>query len=153
MASVSIIVEGLDDLSKRFKDSPNKFKVALGKAMEAALLVIWESVPSYPRKPEGSTYRRTGTLGRTLGSTEFGGVGSNPPDIYSVHEEGGYTVGEFGSNLEYAPYVIGDEEQAWMHKGRWWVLGTVLEKAKDKIQRVFEIAAEEMARWLESKGL
>ncbi|RPJ37170.1 MAG: hypothetical protein EHM35_06890 [Planctomycetaceae bacterium] len=65
-------------------------------------------------------------------------------------------VGSYGTRLDYAPYVIGDpdSEQAWMHQDIWWTLSdTIFEKAKAGVERLFRVMAEEMARWLDGKGL
>ena len=32
------------------------------------------------------------------------------------------------NRVKYAPYVHGDNDQAWMHVGRWWKVGEVIEK-------------------------
>ena len=48
--------------------------------------------------------------------------------------------------------MIGDNEQAWMHEGRWWVLGDVLNKSVGAIEGLFNAAADEMAKWLDGKG-
>lgn len=151
--AVKIVIEGLDELSARFAQFPDAFQRVMHKTMEASLLHLWGSVPEYPEPPGTSTYTRTGTLGRTLGSSEGGGRSGGKPDIYEVKQGPGYTEGEFGTNLSYAPYVIGDNEQAWMHRGRWWTIATVAERAKDGIERLFQAAAEEMARWLDGRGL
>lgn len=144
---VEIRVTGLEELHQRFSDFPNKFRQAVNKTMEAALYAVWENVQPYPPPPSTSTYRRTGTLGRTLGVSQGGAMGGKP-DIFGVKEEGDITIGEFGTNLEYAPYVIG-ENQAWMHQGRWWTIADVAEKSKEKVEALFEVCAERLAAWLE----
>jgi hypothetical protein len=138
----SITVIGLDELRQRFRAFPEKFRAGVAKALEASLLVLWENVPPYPAPPPDSDYRRTGTLGRTLGA------GGAKPDIYAVKQEGGYWVGEFGTNLEYAPYVIGDETQAHQN-AHWWTMSVIGEKAEEKILAVFDMLAEKLAAWLD----
>lgn len=130
---------------------PQKFNAAVKKTMEAAMLTLWENVPAYPAQPPDSTYRRTGTLGRTLGSGESGGKGGTP-DVYEIRQLGGAWEGQFGTNLEYAPYVIGDDTQA-SQNSHWWRINNIVEAATDKINRLFEATAETLAKWLEGKGL
>src|SRR3972149_3265026 len=108
MPSPVIEVRGLKELIARMKAYPQKLNAALGITMDAAMLTLWENVPPYPPEPEASTYDRTGTLGRG----EAGGKSGGQPDIYEVREMGGGFEGHFGTNLEYAPYVIGDDTQA-----------------------------------------
>lgn len=151
--SASIEVKGLDELIARMNAFPDKLKDAVQIAISSSLLALWGSVPPYPAPPEGSTYRRTGTLGRTLGSSEGGGQSGDHPTIYQVKSLGsGNYEGHFGTNLEYAPYVIGDNTQAWMHKGRWWVMADVARAAGDKITQVFSTLAEQLRIFLEGNG-
>lgn len=147
MASLNLKVEGLEEIHARFRAYPKQYTDGSKKAMEAALLVIQGNVPGYPAKPPKSKYVRTGTLGRTLGA-------GGKPDIRKVVGMGGFIVGEFGTRLKYARYVVGDAntEQAWMHSGRWWTLPqTVFEKSQEGIEKVFTILVEELAKWLDRK--
>ena len=73
---------GLEELEQRFSKAPEKLDKALTKTMEASLLTLTESVPPYPVRQ--SDYVRTGTLGRTLGSSVAGGKGDGKPDIFEV---------------------------------------------------------------------
>jgi hypothetical protein len=114
----------------------NVISKALKGTIEASLLVIKESVLPYPPPPITSTYIRTGTLGRSLGSKGVTGGGKR----YSA---------EFGTELNYAPYVIG-MAQAWMHKGRWWRLEVeVFNRALPKIYELVETMANNLAKWLD----
>lgn len=140
----TLVVEGLDELRRRFQQWPEKFSAVVRKTLETSLLKLEESVPEYPPEPVNSSYTRTGTLGRTLSA----GAADN---IHEVTQTGGYSEASFGTRLEYAQYVIGDSP-AWMHKGRWWRLVDVLEKSKDDIEHLFQVAAEEMAAWLDGRG-
>src|SRR5689334_23309717 len=103
-----IEVRGLDELIKRMKAYPDQLTKSVRVTMQAVLLAVWEAVPPYPPPPEGSTYDRTGTLGRTLGSGFEGGQ-SGQPDVFTIKELGSAWEAHFGTNLDYAPYVIGDE--------------------------------------------
>lgn len=147
--ATKIVVEGLEELQARFAEFPDQLHGLMGKALDDSLLAIWSSVPPYPAPPEESGYTRTGQLGRSLGSGEGGGQEGGKPDVYEVS---GYESAEFGTNLEYAPFVIGDD-QSWMHKGRWWILAEVAESAAGKIQEIFERMTTAAAAWLDGKGL
>lgn len=142
-----VIVEGLDELLQRLSAYPQKVKKALKTTMDYSLLSIAEAVPPYPAAPSTSTYVRTGTLGRTL---TVGGESN----IYEVHDNGDYLEGEFGTNLEYAPFVIGDpESEQAAHMSYWWTLPvTVLNKALGKIQEGWQALADELADYLAGKG-
>lgn len=155
MSSVNITIDGLEELQKRMAQWPNKFNAVIRKTLQASLLTIWQRVgeKGYPKQPTESKYRRTGTLGRSLGTSEQGGL-SGKPDVYRVKKEGGWQSATFGTRLGYAPYVIGDKtsEQAQVHAGRWWTIPEIAEEVTDKIKRLFEIAAETMVRFLDGKA-
>ena len=147
----TIEIKGLDELIRRMQAFPTQLKAAMDATMDAAMLVLWENVPPYPPPPDGSTYTRTGTLGRTLGSGPGGGKASGTPEVYEVRELGGGYVGRFGTNLEYAPYVIGDDDQA-RHMQHWWKIGSIAGKSEEKIRGLFATLAEKLAQFLEGKG-
>jgi hypothetical protein len=146
----AIEVRGLTELIERMRAYPRELQEGVEVTMDAAMLTLHENVPPYPPPPDTSTYDRTGTLGRTLGSSESGGK-AGTPDVYEVREMGSAWEGHFGTNLEYAPYVIGDDTQAG-HMGHWWTMKVVAERATDKINRMFETLAKKLASFLEGKG-
>lgn len=146
---MNIEIRGLEELLARMRAYPDKLKMSMEATMRAAMLALWENVPPYPSPPSDSTYRRTGTLGRTLGSGMSGGK-MGAPDVYQVRELGSGYEGRFGTNLGYAPYVIGDETQS-RHMTHWWKIRTVAERAKPKIEQVFNTLAAKLAAFLEGK--
>ena len=92
---------------------------------EASLRMAGE-LARYPSPPSGSTYRRTGTLGREWMTT----------NAFLRHV--------VGNNVRYATYVQGPE-QAWMHRGRW---RTVDEVAQGSVDQIARDIAEGVARVL-----
>jgi hypothetical protein len=81
---------------------------------------------NYPPPPSGSTYQRTGNLGGGWAATKTAN------SVYS-----------FDNPVEYAGYVVGDD-QAFMHRGRWW-------QASERIdERIVELALmldAKLKRW------
>jgi hypothetical protein len=102
---------------------------AVEKGMNKALLYLLGQVPPYPAPSPTSTYRRTGQLGRSITTRVEPGDDS--------------IVGFIGTNIEYAQYVIDKDEQAWMHKGRWWNLQDVVENNLDKVTEYINEAIRE----------
>jgi hypothetical protein len=159
MANI-IEYRGLNELIAQMRAFPQKLKQVAKIGMEASLNTLWENVPSYPTPPDGSSYRRTGTLGKSLGSSEGGGSAGGKPSIYEVKQAGvgGFVEGRFGTTLDYAPYVIGPtegakgERQAWMHKDRWWQLEDIIPKSKAKIDAIWTGIAQKMADFLNSRS-
>lgn len=78
----------------------------------------------YPAQRSGSTYRRTGTLGRRWTTRRISAPGM---------------VGrEVGNNTEYAPFVQSSELQAYMHRGVWQTDEEVIERLAPGIRRDVE---------------
>lgn len=142
---------GLNELIAALKFFPQKLKQLERTGMEGSLLVLWENVPPYPAPPPTSEYRRTGTLGRSLGSSESGGQSGGQPDIYQVKGLGSNEVeGHFGTRLGYSPYVIGENQAA--HMAHWWKLSSILPKSQAKILAVWNKIADTAVAWLNSRS-
>lgn len=60
----------------------------------------------YPSPPAGSTYRRTYTLRDGWG-------------VADVTQRATMFGASIVNGVSYAPYVVGSDDQAWMHQGRW----------------------------------
>lgn len=129
---------------------PEQLSKTLQTTMEASLLHVQGSVPGYPKPRPNQTYRRTGTLGRSLGVAQTGGpIGK--ASVYTSKRMGNAWEGEFGTSLSYAPDVIGEGTQKEMFVGRWWTMATVAKRAAAGVLRLHEAAMEELARWIDGK--
>ena len=128
---IDVKEKGMDELSDKLKRQAAGFDGFMTQTMTKAVLYVHSQVPAYPAPPPASTYTRTGTLGRSI-TTEVRGLGSE-------------TVGIIGTNIEYAPWVISEDQQAWMHVGRWWTLHQVVRDATPAVQAFFD---REIARFL-----
>lgn len=147
-----IEVKGLDPLIKQMEAYPVEMNKASEIGMSASLNTLWEKVPPYPQQDNMANYRRTGLLGKSLGSSMGGGASGGHPSIYTVRKIGaGGFEGTFGTNLSYAHFVIGDE-QAGMHKSNWWNIRTIAERAADKINDIWQAVGDKLAKFLEGKG-
>jgi len=125
-------VIGIEALMKKLKKlSAPELTSEIRKTTDKAVKYVHSQVPAYPPPPAGSTYSRTGTLGRGI-TTEVRSMGSD-------------VVGLIGSPTPYSPWVISTEEapngagpQAWMHRGRWWTLQGVVKKAQEAVFKLFD---------------
>jgi hypothetical protein len=131
LVDLKIDVVGLEKVVQKMAQFPAKLKIQMKRNMMASLDVLQENVPPYPQPPANSTYKRTGTLGKSIGG------GTMKPAIYNVTGSGMDVVGKYGTKLSYAKYVIDPEQQAYMHRGRWWTTETMVEKAKNKIIKIW----------------
>ena len=134
------------DLLERLNGYEKRLEGEMKLAMIRSMFHVQDSVPSYPVYPKPpSTYDRTGTLGRTL-------TAGHPSHVRSVKNVGdGVVEGQFGTRLEYAPFVIGDDTQA-RHMGHWWTMKTVKAKAEKGIKRIFDKMGDKLAGWIEGKN-
>lgn len=147
-----IEIKGLEEITQRMQRFPNEFSKVADVTMDASLLTLWENVPPYPAPSPDSSYDRTGTHGRKLGSDVGGGKSGGTPSIYTKKKLGSGMEGRFGTNLEYSQYVIGDTTQAAVHQGRWYKMRDIADKSRSKIISLWNIASEKMARFLDGKG-
>ena len=152
MTNPDIHVEGLDELLDKLTEADKDIQDALKNTMEKSLLVLWENVPPYPAQVvPPNVYRRTGTLGRSLGSSAGGGK-SAKPTVYSIKQQKNNVEGRFGTDLSYAKHVVDPKRQAYMHKpgfkGRpgWWTMATIRERSVDKIKGLWNIAMKHILR-------
>lgn len=129
---VGIEVVGLEELDRRYKKIGKNLGPELRSLTQEAILYVHSQVPPYPPARAGSQYRRTGTLGRTITTKVIEPVGRG---IYS---------GIIGTNTRYAPWVISDEvganqagPQAWFHRGIWYTLQEVVERASREVRRIY----------------
>ena len=131
---------GLDKLTAKLKRlSAPELTRELEKTTRKAVHYVHGKVPPYPAAPAGSTYKRTGTLGRSI-NTKVKTMGSN-------------VIGTIGSSTPYAPWVISSEKvpgkggpQARVHKGRWYTLQGVVEKAQKAVNKFFEDMVKRLTR-------
>lgn len=125
---MTIEIRGLDGVRRELEKVRKGILETEKKAMEAGMGTMLRGVPAYPEKPEGSRYRRTGTLGRRIGTR--------------VNVVGNEVVGAIGTNTVYAPWVISEEAvgergpQARVHRGRWWTLQGVVRENAEEVVRV-----------------
>lgn len=121
---MQVIIRGAEEIIARLDVA------AVGQAVDVSLreasLRMAGELARYPSPPSGSTYRRTGTLGRAWTTTHA-----------ALHHV-------VGNNVRYATYVQGPE-QARMHQGRW---RTVDEVAAGNVEQIARDIGEGVGRVL-----
>jgi len=142
-------VEGLDETLAAFALLGYKMPRELKQGMRQAVLYVLGEIPEYPPEIEGSRYRRTMTLGRSLsGMARQGGTRSCLSRVESV---AGAVTGVIGTAIPYAEWVIG-EEQALVHKGRWYRLVDVVRQSMPRVVRILQEFVEKAAERLWRPG-
>ncbi len=133
-----IVARGVQELNHKLLAISEGFRPMIVQATNRAVLYVHGTVPKYPPPPEGTRYRRTGTLGREI-TTEVESLGTS-------------VVGIIGSPTVYAPWVISIEAvgsigpQAQVHRGRWWTLQGVVAKAKEAAVKIYLTSLQELLR-------
>ena len=86
---------------------------------------------NYPPPPAGSTYRRTGTLGRTWQSE----IRATTSHVRAI----------LANPTVYAPYVQDEDSQAMVHRGRWPTIQMLLRAPVSIFRKRYEEALELVA--------
>ena len=150
MTSPLIEIKGDKEILARMAQFPQQLEAAQKVTMDASLTTLWENVPPYPAPPTGSTYTRTGTHGRKLGSGYDGGAGGGKPSIFQSKKVGGGFEGRFGTNNEYSQWLIGDDTQIF---DWWYKISDIAKKSETKILGLWNTLAEKLVKFIDGKGL
>lgn len=123
------LIGGDDLISKYSKYENAKW---LGPLMNDLVNFALSKIPKYPSSRPSSSYRRTGDLGRSIAG--------------EVKLLGAEYVGTIGTKIEYAKWVIDEDNQAHMHKGIWWTLQGAL---KDMNSALVDFLTSRISNYLE----
>ena len=132
IVNLTITVKNLEAVQRKL-DNLDRGDYLKGVADAGAQLLRAE-MRRYPPPPPNSSYRRTGTLGKSWTQKVTGG-------------RDGW-LAAVGTLLKYAPYVQDETRQAECHQGRWQTVQSV---AKDKQAEIFNFVKRAIGRWL-AKG-
>jgi hypothetical protein len=129
-----IDIQGMDALLQALKNEPDITAAILERASAIALLGLIPDLADYPPPPPKSTYRRTGTLGRTWTAAL--------PSFQTI--ESGFES-SIGNATPYASDVQGTDMQSPVHRNRWKTDTDVIHNHATEINHIFEVAAQDMA--------
>jgi len=130
-------IEGLNELMEAFANFPAIAAGEVSKAVEKALMLLQGAAADYPPEPPGSTYRRTGTLGRLWTSAKR---------VVEQERSGAFVVGRVDNAAPYGPYVQDPQEQAPVHRGRWKTTDQIVREHQAEVD---DILAEAGARMVQ----
>lgn len=132
MSEITVEIDATAAL-EMLRTMPDRIDRAMRGAMTDSTILLMREMKAYPPPPPNSSYKRTGTLGRSW-SRRVEGRGMEVTG----------TVGSNGNMAPYNRYVQDGEYQAQMHQGRWTTIQDAAERNQDAIQGFFEsrIAAE-----------
>ena len=129
---MTITVKNLEAVTRKL-DNLESGEYLRGVANAGADL-LRAGMRKYPPPPPDSTYRRTGTLGKSWTKKVTG-------------DKSGW-LAVVGTFLNYAPYVQDEARQAKVHQGRWQTIQSVASEKRDEI---FKFVRKAIRSWL-AKG-
>lgn len=104
----------------------------LRPAMNRSVLRLQRDMAKYPIQRVGSSYIRTGTLGRRWTT--------------KVMQNANGLTGKVGNNTSYGPFVQSSMFQAEIHAGRWQTDQDTLDKNRSAIVKDFQNAIDEVLK-------
>jgi hypothetical protein len=135
MPITNLRIEGLDRLNGKMKKFSGEIQPYMERTTKEAVIFVHSTMPDYPPEPATSSYQRTLTLWRTI--TSFAGTVTDA--LSRVESLFGQVVGYIGTKLDYAPWVIDQDQQTQVHQNNgWWNLQDVVVGARDGIVSVYE---------------
>ena len=102
------------------------------QVLRRVVILIQSRMMVYPPQRAGSSYRRTGTLGRAWTS--------------EVYAEGDALIGKVGNVTKYAPQVQSEKFQSKAHKGRWQTDVQVIRELEPEINAEFSALGRDVVR-------
>lgn len=129
MITLDLKIENTDAVAAALatlEDMPRFFHPVMGKWVDRTGREYLWGMRNYAPPPAGSTYIRTGRLGDSWSSSELD-----------------WSAFVFENRADYAGLVVG-EDQAWMHRGRWWRATDRIAERTDELMRDLE---EALGRW------
>lgn len=123
MAQISIKVNGYDRVANNMRRLATELDRELDKDVRAWAQDTRGDLKAepYPPKRPNQRYVRTGRLANSWGVRKAG------PARYEIH-----------NSASYSHYVVGNhmgKEQAWMHKGRWWLVRNLVQDRAPELTR------------------
>jgi hypothetical protein len=141
--SIEMRIKGDKKTMAMLRNIKQGLKPTLEKSAKMSVTYVQSKLPPYPPQRPGQKYRRgqpplSEKLGTSLTSSAGG---ANPKALSRVEDLGTDVVGIIGTAVSYTKRVIGDVRglgQAWMHKGRWWILLDEVKKRKPGIKKIYQ---------------
>lgn len=135
--SSEVEVKGVDQLNRKLLRLQQRLDTGdpgstVRQVLRRVTLLIQSRMMIYPPQRAGSSYRRTGTLGRTWTS--------------DVYPEGDALIGKVGNVTKYAPQVQSEKFQSKAHKGRWQTDVQVIRELEPEINAEFSALGRDVVR-------
>lgn len=132
-----IEVRGADEVNRSLLNTQSNFDIydpssGIRKTMLRAVIRIQARMMEYPAGRTGSSYVRTGTLGRRWTT--------------DVTPTGNDLIGKVGNNTTYGPFVQSEMFQAAIHEGRWQTDAQVMREESPAIESEFAALVSRVVR-------
>lgn len=129
MPRISVSVINARVVARGIQNLRLKTPKILDSNIKNALEKIAKKARKYPRERPGQTYVRTFTLQRAV-KVSTAGKGSHQISIDPVQR-----------GVHYGKYVVGSAkgtDQAWMHKGRWYLFSELTESVLTSLPKTID---------------
>ena len=128
MAKLSFKIDGVERVRKKLRPLANLSREVLEPVVKDFAKVARRTLKStkYPPKRPVQRYRRTGRLGNSWATQKRGTA------LWTVVNK-----------QQYASFVVGNN-QAWMHKGRWWKAGQVVREISPSLRQRLQAALRKL---------
>lgn len=133
MTEIRQTITGADALSAALSGLPARVQEAAKEALKQALLEMRADAQSYPPERPGQRYVRTEDL--------KGGWDGEP--IVSMFGE--MVEATLENPVGYGPYVMGPDDQAAVHQGRWRTTTQIQDAHADQAQATVQAAVDQVA--------
>jgi len=130
MIETSLHLENEEQYQRLLRDFDRTLDRYLRKAGKQSAYVIQAKAQRYPPPPPDSSYRRTGTLGRRWAVT---GPTATVSEVKTIVE----------NPTSYGPFVMGETEQAAVHRGRWPTTQRLIEEAEAQVVGLHQAAIDD----------
>ena len=135
MIDMTITVEGAKELRRAFARAPRIYTRHARRAMTKTVGLGEQKLKAYPPPIAGSSYQRTGTLGRRWTHKVTGLLGGVTGIIHNL--------------TPYGPWVQSEEFQASVHRGRWQTDKRVVKQIQPQVVGFWEDAMEDAVKEIE----
>lgn len=118
---IEVKLNGFNRVRNSLRNSAREMPRTTGRVVGEhvrTLRTIAKSTP-YPARRPKQTYRRTGRLANSFRAVRGDRLGE-----WSIQ-----------NSALYAQHVIDKEQQAWMHKGRWWTIQDIERRYRPQLTR------------------
>lgn len=154
-----IEIKGLEEATKRLEKMGKDVRPTLASGMSDSLAFVHRKTkyPPVVRRPQpfkSDRSRRFFFAALKRGIIRVPYRRGQPPQSQKLGQSitthiettPNEVIGKIGTNVSYAPLVIGEKTQATYHKGNWWTLEGKVRESLPQIQQIFRAKINQLLK-------